>query len=282
MPDLSKPAAISDIDVSLVDVAAGRRKLDPNWVETLADLFASQGQMTAIEVIEAEGRFKLVFGRHRLAAAKQLGWGQIAAVVKTAADFAGEADIVQREITENLARRELSALDRAVDISRWREIYEAANGAIKRGRPSKLSQVATINDDAAETFSLTFSEAARKALGINRDMISRSTRIASIAPEVRDRLALHPIADNQSELLSIASEPADRQASIAALLTSEPAQANSVAEAIAVIDRAPKPQIEPRWQKLATSFSGLKPAEQERFFALHEAAIVLWLKGRSS
>ncbi|UVK45335.1 ParB/RepB/Spo0J family partition protein [Mesorhizobium sp. AR07] len=281
MADLSKPAVISDIDIALVDVADGRRRLDPAWVKTLSDLFASQGQLSPIEVVDADGRFKLVFGGHRLEAAKLVGWTKIAAVVKDTAAFAGAAEIMLREITENIARRDLSALDRSVDVARWRELFEAAKGTVRRGRPSKLSQVATISDDVVDRFAASFSETARKVLGMNRDAISRAMRIASIPASVRDEISLRPIADNQSDLLLLAAiDDIGRQAAIGVVIGSQ--QATTFAEAIAILDRAPKPRPEPKWQKLAQDFSKMKDGEQDRFFELHEAAIRRWLKGRAS
>lgn len=276
----STSAAIIDIRVDAIDVAVGRRRLDPAWVETLADLFSSQGQLSPIELITAGDRYRLVFGGHRLAAARQLGWPKIGAVVKSHEDFASEAEIILAEITENLARRELSVLDRAVDIARWREIYEATQIIKKAGRPKKVSP-----DDAEEIsakFALNFSEAAQKTFDLSRRSVFNAVKIASIAAEVRDRIALHPIADNQSELLALAGELPGRQADIVALLMTEPAQASTVAGAIAILDRAPEPAKPTAWQKLSETFSRMKERDQDRFFELHEAAIQRWLKGRQS
>lgn len=270
------------IDIALIDIPAGRRKLDPVWVEALSEMFSDQGQETDIIVRETDDRFRLVAGGHRIAAAKLIGWKQISAKVRTREELATDADLVRSEITENLARRDLSALDKAVDIARWREAYEAAQGEVKRGRPSKLSQVATISDEGADKFAASFSEAARKALGINRDAVSRAMRIASIGADLRGRIALYPIADNQSELLALAAEPTERQQKIVGWLTAEPAPTSSVAEAIAILDRTPKPVAKAKWQKLSTTFSQLKEAEQDRFFDLHEAAIQRWLKARGA
>lgn len=280
---LPKRAIVADIDIALIDVLPGRRKLDPAQVEALSDLFSSQGQTVPIEVVELNGRYRLVFGRHRLGAAKLIGWRTIRAIVKEPADFASEAEITLREITENLAHRALSVLDRAVDIARWREIYEAANGTVKRGRPSKLSQLATISEDnGAERFAASFSDAARAALGLTRDAISRAMRIASIDANVRDQIALLPVADNQSDLLLLAAQSVDRQSEIADLLNAVPNAPASVSEAIAILDRLPKPVAQPRWEKVAEAFSSLKTAEQTRFFELHEAAIRLWLQQRGA
>lgn len=284
MPVSSTAEPIVDIEITLIDVPAGRRRLDPTWVETLSDLFSSQGQLSPIELIEQDGRYRLVFGGHRLAAAKLIGWSTIRAVVKDAAAFASEAEITLREITENMARRQLSVLDRSVDIARWREIYEAVNGAVKVGRRKNSAKLALIPAEASEElaakFAESFSEAAQKAFQLSRRDVFRAMQIATIPSDLRDRIALHAIADNQSELLALAAEPAERQAQIVALLTAEPAQATSVAEAIAIIDRLPKPQRAQAWEKLSDTFSRLKQKDQDRFFELHASAIRRWLANR--
>lgn len=274
--------AISNIPVAAIDVRPGRRRIDPSWVKTLAELMKGSADCQPIEVVQRGERYDLVFGGHRLAAAQAKGWAEIPTIVKQPADFADEAEIVLREITENLARRELSALDRAVDVARWREVYEAAHGTVRKGRPAKLVQVAPISDEHAERFASSFSEAARRALGINRDIIKRALRIASIAEDLRTLIALHPIADNQSELLQLAAEPVERQREIVELLTRVALPAASVADAIAILDRTPERPREAAWKALSTKFSRLKEAEQDRFFALHEAAIRRWLAGRPS
>lgn len=270
-----------NIPISQIEVPAGRRRLDPRWVETLKGMIAEQGQMQAIEVRQlGEGKYRLVFGGHRLAAVAQLGNETIRSQVKDAKTFASEAQLRLREIAENLIRRELSVLDRAVDIAAWREIYEAAHGASKPGR--KAAQRTDADElELSANFALNFTEAAQQALNISRRSVFLALKVASIAPDVRDRIALHAIADNQSDLLQLAAEPSNRQAQIANILLSEPALTSTVTGAIAIMDRVPaKPQVE-GWEKLAKSFSGLKPKDQDRFFELHEAAISRWLQNRA-
>ncbi|SMH42162.1 ParB/RepB/Spo0J family partition protein [Mesorhizobium australicum] len=269
------------VPVSAIDIPAGRRRLDPVWVKTLAELMLTPADCAPIELISRGDRFQLVFGRHRLAAAERNGWTEIPAIVKTSADFANDAAIIRREIVENFARRDLSALDRAVDIARWREAFEAVQGVIRKGRPAKLSQLATISDDDIDRFAGSFSEAARRALGINRDAISRAMRIAAIAADLRDAIALHPIAENQSELLLLAAQAPERQRQIVELLNRTALPAANVTDAIAVLDRLPPRLREAAWQAISSKFSRLKEAEQARFFELHEAAIRRWLAGRS-
>lgn len=268
---------VADIEIALVDVLPGRRRIDDDWVETISNLFALQGQLTAIEVIAEGERFRLVFGHHRILAAKKLGWATVRAVVRERSDFQSDADIKLREIAENLVRRDLTVLDRAVDIARWREIYEAVHILRKAGRPRQQEA-----EEISLKFETNFSEAARRVLDISRASLFRTLKIASITPDARDLISLLPIADNQSELVLLASQSTERQIEIAELLNAVPDAPASVTEAIAILDRLPKPQAEPRWQKVASSFSVLKPAEQARFFELHEAAIRLWLKERGA
>jgi len=273
---------IADIALDLIDVRPGRRRIDPAWVKTLAELMRTPADCQPIELVARGERFDLVFGGHRLAAAKEKGWPTIPAAVKSASDFASEAEITLREITENLARRELSALDRAVDIARWRAVYEAAHGAVRKGRPSKMPQVAAISDDPSQHFASTFSEAARRSLGLSRDTVERAMRIASIPEELRALIALDPIADNQSELLQLAAEPIERQREIVRLLTKIALPAANVAAAIAIMDSTPERPREAAWRALSSKFSRLKEAEQDHFFELHEAAIRRWLSARPS
>ncbi len=65
--------------------------------------------------------YTLVAGAHWLAAVRSLGRTEIDAVVLAVDDI--EARL--REIDENLFRRELSALDRAVFLLKRQELYEA-------------------------------------------------------------------------------------------------------------------------------------------------------------
>lgn len=280
--DKSEPQTVSEqeLPVDQIRVPTGRRRLDPDWVETLAWLISEQGQKQAIEVIAESEGYRLVFGAHRLAAARQAGLTTIRSVVKDAAAFASEFEVTLREITENLARRELSVLDRSVDIARWREVYEATNTIAGRGRPKK--RMVANDEEKSRTFATLFSEVAQRTLGVRRDSIFRALRIARIPAAVRDEIALHPIADNQSELLLLAGESPERQAQIAAMLTGKPTKASNVAEAIAALDHVPTRSRPARWEKLSSAFSRLKSSEQDRFFDLHEDAVRRWLSDRGA
>jgi ParB family chromosome partitioning protein len=145
-----------------------------------------------------------------------------------------------------------------------------------------LLQVGTISEDEAERFATSFSEAARRALGVNRNAIARSMHIASIPEDLRTLISLHPVADNQAELLQLAAEPADRQRQIVELLTRLALPAANVAEAIAIMDRRPERPREMAWQKVSTALSRLNDRDLERVYELHEAGFLLWLQRKGA
>lgn len=270
------------ISIDAIHVPAGRRRLDPAWVETLAWLISEQGQKTPIEVVRDGEQLTLVAGAHRLEARRRAGDTVILANVTPREDFESEAEITLAEITENLGRRELSVLDRAIDIARWRDIYEATNNVAGRGRPKKRGKLDEQgSDEISRRFATNFPEKAQQVLGVARDSIFRALRIARINADVRHRISLLPLADNQAELLALAAEAQDRQAKIAEMLAAETPLAGSVAEAIAILDRAPKPAKVERWQKLSNAFSALKERDQAAFFDLHAEAIERWLAAKA-
>ncbi|TIV64908.1 MAG: hypothetical protein E5V89_28870 [Mesorhizobium sp.] len=276
-----KPTKIKIADIR---VPANRRRLDPAWVATLmADMQSGNGHMVPIEVVpdETEGfKYRLIFGGHRLAAVTGMGRDEIEAFVKAPEEVATETQIRKREIAENLIRRQLSVLDRAKDIADWRDIYDAEHGTGKAGRKKTRPVEITEDDELSASFARNFSDAAQAVLGISRRSVFHALKIATIAEPIRQAISLHPVANSQTDLLQLAAETPERQAAIATLLTAEPAEATTVADAIALLDKVAPPSRQPGWQKLAGDFSKLKESDQDRFFELHEGAIKRWLKGR--
>jgi ParB family chromosome partitioning protein len=276
---------LRDIALALIDVPAGRRALDPDWVETLAAEFLEHPQRTPIDVLQVGERFELVAGGHRYAAKAKVGHADIRAVVWQRSDFRHHSQIKLVEIAENFMRRELSVLDRAFDVAAWREVYETVQGAVKRGgdrRSKSKSQLETLIgedavDAAAETFAAAFTVAAQRALGLSRANVFRSLKIAALGGTNRQRISLLPIANNQSELLVLVAQPAARQALIIDRLIDGAA---SVADAIAIIDDvAPELPLSP-WERMSERFARLPPAHQHQFFSLHEDAILQWVADR--
>lgn len=164
-----------------------------------------------------QAKYTLVSGAHRLKAVELLGNSTIDAIIV-------EADKVEaqlKEVAENLFRNELSAIDRAVFVGTYRDLWQQRNGAInpKGGRPKKQGQVGPVSDpspldlieaDAADGFNSHL--AAR--LGVAASTIKRLNLIAQLPRPLREQLRGRPEADNQSFLLSLAKLDAARDGTL--------------------------------------------------------------------
>lgn len=267
------------IQLSQIDASARLRKALPSRIEALAEDIDQHGLLTPIEVVGSldNGGYRLVYGAHRLAAVKLLGWETIPAVVHAPDAFADTAQERLREIRENLMRFELNPLERAVAIAAWRDIYEAANGKVSRGGDRRKKQLVQDLDEQSAKFALCFSDAAQAAFGLSSRAIYLALKIATIPHDIRERIADSALAGNQSELLRLADQSPDRQAQIVGMILAEPPLANAVDEALAVIDKVPQRQVADPLAKISDKFCRLKRAEQYRFFELHRKAIEQWL-----
>tara|TARA_Y100001933_G_scaffold264501_1_gene330457 strand:- start:548 stop:1393 length:846 start_codon:yes stop_codon:yes gene_type:complete len=274
--------SITELDLTSITADNRLRKALPARVQALAEDIDERGLLTPVEVVGPldDEAYRLIYGAHRLAAAKLLGWTEIPAIIHAPGVFADEAETRLREIRENLIRFELNALERAVAIAAWRDIYEAAQGKVKRGGDRRKKPIDKSLDDQSAKFALCFSEAAQAVFDMSQRAIYLALKIATISPGIRDRIAASALAGNQSELLKLADQSPDRQSQIIGMILAEPPLAASVDEAAAIIDKAPAPKPLGAWEKLSGSFSRLKVAEQRRFFEAHRDAIELWLAER--
>jgi ParB/RepB/Spo0J family partition protein len=97
------------IALEQIEVGGNVRELDPVHVTALAGSMAVRGLIVPIAVRPLEGqRFALVAGEHRLAAARELGWQSIAAVISEQAEgTSGDQG------AENVLRKTLTPLEEA-------------------------------------------------------------------------------------------------------------------------------------------------------------------------
>lgn len=162
--------------------------------------------------------YTLVAGAHRLRAYELADddWSREIEALVIEGDK-DEAALV--EITENLFRNELSALDRAMFVMSYREIWERKYGKIEPGRPAnRINVIQLLQDEASSGFSAHVAD----RLGISVPTIKRASFIArSLSPELRRELRGTAEADNQSLLLSLAKMPPERQKLVAAAYQSE-------------------------------------------------------------
>ncbi|MCF4125005.1 ParB N-terminal domain-containing protein [Methylobacterium sp. SyP6R] len=265
------------------------RALDPAWVKLLAEEIQADGQVQPIRVVERGARFQLIDGARRVAACLQLGHTGIEAAIEPEAALANDAFVRLGEIKGNFLRAELTMLERAYYVAAWRAVYEGVNGVIKRGPkprtgiPFQRNEIPEAgNDDVADAFVLSLSEAAQKALQISQPTMSRYLRIASIPTAQGHRLVGHQAANSRAELLVLAEQTAARQVSIIDMLTAAEPRAATVAEAIIALDGTPAAARLSPSEKIHQTFSRLRPQDQERFFDLNAEAIERWSAARGA
>jgi ParB family transcriptional regulator, chromosome partitioning protein len=185
----AKPSSIKIVRVRIGDIAMPNkwRSIQPDKVDALAASMKLIGLRTPISVRYIKAGVQLVAGRHRLEAAIKLGWKRIDAIVM-------RDDKFDRRIwhnTENIERAELTVLERAEAVAqRAKDVSEkAAQSAQRGGRQPHDKGVSK----------------AAKVLGVSRDSVRRSKKIAAISPEAK-AAAVKAGLDNEKALLKVANE----------------------------------------------------------------------------
>lgn len=226
---------ILSLPLDLVLVGERLRTVDEDYVALIAASMRERGQDTPITVgpADKDGHYRLIAGGHRMAAARLAGLATIDAIISEVTGL--EADLL--EIDENLMRRELSALDRAVFLARRKEVYEAlhpqtAHGKAKKGKDLEKST-------GLSTFAERFTAATAAKLGVDERTIQRAVARAAIHPEVRAMIATLPIAESGAELDKLAALSPDDQFEVGEALTRGEKPARSVSAALVEIKGAP-------------------------------------------
>jgi ParB-like chromosome segregation protein Spo0J len=198
----------STVALDQIDFPANARPTHADKVRELANSIRRLGLQTLPTVVERDGRYMLIAGRHRVEALRVIGRDPIDVRV---VDF---DDIEARlwTISENLHRNELNALQRSEHIAEWIRLTEA----------SQSSQVETIEserDDGATVLEVSSQvatkpqggrpesgiRAAARELGVGKDEAHRAVKIDSITPEAKEAAYEAGLDRNQSALLKVAS-----------------------------------------------------------------------------
>src|SRR5450631_4138606 len=123
-PRTSRPAMPSargiTVRIDEIEIPATARPYNASAVVELSNSIAAIGLQSAPTLVERDGKYRLVAGRHRLEAMKILRHESVFARV---VDF---DDIAARlwTLSENLHRNELSALERSEAIAEYAQLWE--------------------------------------------------------------------------------------------------------------------------------------------------------------
>lgn len=233
------------------DIKIGKRLRPLGDVSSLVESMREVGLLQPITVTTGG---VLVAGRHRLEAAKLLGWKEIEA-------RSVDLDGLRRElgeIDENLVRNELTVLERSEHLGRRKEIYEAIHPTAKHGGDKRSAKAKNQNETISPR---SFADDTAKKTGLSGRTIQHEVQIAQkIAPDVKEKLRGTPVADSKSDLLKFARMNETDQRAAAGKIASGEASSARAASNLATAARvraepAPLPEgpfrvivADPPWQ----------------------------------
>ena len=194
------------LDLDLIDLGKRLRTVSGGTVQYLAESMKLHGLQYPIQVRMDGDRYALVSGAHRVQAARFLAWPHIEAFVL---DLLDEDTLALLEIDENLMRAELNPLDRGLFLSRRKEIYERLYPETRRGGDRRSSDFQDQNADGSQQ---GFVAATASFTPFSSYTIRRALRIGDkITDELREELAMTPIAHREGDLFTISGMDADEQ-----------------------------------------------------------------------
>lgn len=235
-------AAVNTPELALIDpatvvVSERLRVVDEAWVEAIAASIEQKGQDTPIQVrLNGGGRLHLVAGAHRFEACKRLGV-EVRAEIIVCSEL--EARLI--EIDENLFRRELGALDRAVFLAERKKVYLEMYPETKKGVAGGKARQGSASD------MMSFAGETGKRINLSKRSVERAISIAEKIPaDVRKRLVGTKIAEKQADLLYLAGLSHTVQRKAVTLVTDGSAKTLKAAVAKVEGTEEPEPSAEER------------------------------------
>lgn len=194
------------LELDRIDLGERLRTVTGATVQYLAESMKLHGLQYPIQVRIDGDRYALVSGAHRLQAARHLAWPHIEAFVLDQLD---DDTLALLEIDENLMRAELNPLDRGVFLARRKEIYERLYPETRRGgdRRSDTWQEQLENGGRRGFVTETASFSPFSPYTIRRGLNIGE----KIAPELREELAMTPIAHREGDLFTISGMDHEEQ-----------------------------------------------------------------------
>jgi len=203
-------ADYQSLPVAAITIPAHRlRQLQSEIVADLAASITAQGllQPIVVSVVERRERYRLIAGRHRLEAIRQLGRDAIDARIVSDIDAAA-AELM--EIDENLIRAELSPAERALHIGRRKELYLLQHPETKRGvAGGKESGRKRGNNSQNESCSPAFVNGTAAKTGKGRSTVAREAQRSAKIPNLDQVVGTS--LDQGDELDALAKLPVEQQ-----------------------------------------------------------------------
>jgi len=222
-----KTLEIGSVAVADITIPPRLRDVDANYVSVIAETIRAKGQLQDIILRRDAEKLILVAGGHRLAAMRKLEWGYIQARI-VELDDADEA--AELEAIENLARNELSVVDKAVHLAVLRDIHKRRNPAARRGGDRKVQKLHLA--EQGEQQLLHFDAEVAKTLKLSRRSVYNYLAIADgLDPAALQRVKGSILADNFVELQALSREDKKAQGALLDLILAPEPKAKTVSAA---------------------------------------------------
>ena len=229
-------SAFKEIPISNITIPEDRtRTLNDSWVEILAESISEQGLLNPITVRTIKGGFELISGHHRLAAMKIIATDETnnnndaATITAHIRDYGDkDADHIRlEEISENVIRNELNALDRA------RSLYEL-DAVYKRIYPEmKIGGNAQVSGEKNRTAILAVRSELMEKVGLSERSMQRAIAIwKGLSVASRARITGTWLADHQAQLTAFATLEKTDQGKVLDLLFADNTEFKTVDEAL--------------------------------------------------
>ncbi len=201
--DIVCPAKHAWAQLDEIEIQQRARPYNATEVVALKASIQAIGLQTPLTVVERDGRYVLVAGRHRLEALRLLKAERVP--VRIVAFDDTEARLWT--ISENLHRAELTEMQRAQQIAEFAALSQQKREAEKSGRVAGDA----ISGQVAQKFGAGRPEGGislvARDLNISRRDVRRSQAIAAMPDEVKQAAFERGLDDNQSALLEAAKQP---------------------------------------------------------------------------
>ncbi|MEM7046964.1 MAG: ParB N-terminal domain-containing protein [Pseudomonadota bacterium] len=216
------------------------RPVDQTALAALAADIKERGLRSPIEVAKkpsGEG-YVLVSGAHRLAAVTSLGWKAVPAFLVKG----NKLELRRDEILENLARAELTKLERAQFLAELKRVYLELYPETAQGKAGAVGRW-----DATDKMSVAFVNAVADRAHVDERTIYRAVWLGEmLQPAAAEALRGTPWEDNQAALIKIASQEPKVQPKVAEVLTRTDDPPPSVPEAVGIATGTPLPRQAPK------------------------------------
>lgn len=239
-----------------IDASNRKRPIDPDhatWIaasiEEKGGGAVGEGLEQPIKVTPRDGGYRLVHGGHRHAAMGLLGWSDLVIGKHVVVEEMGDLEAELAEIDENLVRRELNALDRALFLADRRRIYEKLNEVDRKGGDRKADRLkaATNSQSLRIGFSPRFTVDVADKVGLSERAVQLSLRLAEkLHPQAIAALRGTKVERNQQALLSLCDLTPENQIEAAGAIQRGEVKTVSEARIAIGVDKAPSTDPQPR------------------------------------